>query len=148
MRDVLTWSLLTMTAFTATAWLLLAVLAHGIASMFHATDEVRTLIVFFCRWLSPLFVFMGALFVANASFNTLGRAHYSTLLNWGRATLGTVPFVLLGGKYFNAEGVLAGNMVGGVAFGIIAAFSAYRLIASLGDKFKPQAKVIESGVAG
>jgi hypothetical protein len=38
-------------------------------------------------------------------------------------------------------------MVGGVAFGIIAAFSAYRLIASLGDKFKPQANVIESRVA-
>ena len=147
MRDVLTLSLLTMAVFTATAWLLLAVLAHGIASLFHATGEVRTLIVFFCRWLSPLFVFMGALFVANASFNTLGRAHYSTLLNWGRATLGTVPFVLLGGKYFHAEGVLAGNMVGGVAFGIIAAFSAYRLIASLGDKFKPQANVIESRVA-
>ena len=78
------------------------------------------MIVFFCRWLSPLFVFLGALFVANATFNTLGSAHYSTLLNWGRATLGTIPFVLLGGKYYGAEGVLAGNMIGGVAFGLIA----------------------------
>jgi hypothetical protein len=58
-----------------------------------------------------------------------------------------VPFVLIGGKYFQAEGVLAGNMAGGVAFGIIATFSAYRLIASFGDKFKPQAKVIESEAA-
>jgi putative MATE family efflux protein len=134
MRDVFTLSLLTMAAFTAIAWFFLAILADGIASLFHADGEARTLIIFFCRELSPLFVFMGALFVANASFNTLGRAHYSTLLNWGRATLGTVPFVLIGGRYFQAEGVLAGNMIGGVAFGVIAIFSAYHLIAALGQK--------------
>jgi putative MATE family efflux protein len=136
MRDVLTLSLLTMTAFTTVAWFFLAVLAQGIASLFHASGEVRILIVFFCRWLSPLFVFMGALFVANAAFNTLGRAHYSALLNWGRATLGTVPFVLIGGEYFQAEGVLAGNMIGGVAFGLIAVFTGYRLVSQLGEKLK------------
>jgi Na+-driven multidrug efflux pump len=144
MRDVFTLSLLTMAAFTAFAWIALAVFAHTIATLFHASGETRALIVLFCRWLSPLFVFMGALFVSNAAFNTLGRAHYSTLLNWGRATLGVVPFALLGGHYFGAAGVLAGSMVGSVAFGIIAIFSAYRLIASLGITFKPQAKVIES----
>jgi hypothetical protein len=35
-------------------------------------------------------------------------------------------------------------MAGGVACGIIAIFSAYRLIASLGNTFKTQANVIES----
>jgi Na+-driven multidrug efflux pump len=137
MRDVFTFSLLTMTAFTGVAWLGLGLLANGIAGLFNAVGEARELIVFFCRWLSPLFLFMGALFVANAAFNTLGRPHYSTLLNWGRATLGTVPFVLLGGKFFGAFGVLAGNMAGGVAFGIIATFSAYRLIEAIGETFKP-----------
>lgn len=137
MRDVFTFSLLTMTAFTGVAWLCLGLLANGIAGLFNAVGEARELIVFFCRWLSPLFLFMGALFVANAAFNTLGRPHYSTLLNWGRATLGTVPFVLLGGKFFGAFGVLAGNMAGGVAFGIIATFSAYRLIEAIGETFKP-----------
>jgi putative MATE family efflux protein len=146
MRDVFTLSLLTMMVFTAIAWMALAVFANAIATLFHAEGETRALIVLFCRWLSPLFVFMGALFVSNAAFNTLGRAHYSTLLNWGRATLGTIPFVLLGGRHFGAAGVLAGSMAGGVAFGIIAIFSAYRLIASLGITFKPQAKVIESGL--
>jgi putative MATE family efflux protein len=137
MRDVFTFSLLTMTAFTGIAWLCLGVLANEIAALFNAGGEARDLIVFFCRWLSPLFVFMGALFVANAAFNTLGRAHFSTMLNWGRATLGTVPFVLLGGKFFGAAGVLAGNMIGGVAFGIIATFSAYKLIDAIGETFKP-----------
>ena len=137
MRDVFTFSLLTMTAFTGIAWLCLGVLANEIAALFNANGEARELIVFFCRWLSPLFVFMGALFVANAAFNTLGRPHFSTILNWSRATFGTVPFVLLGGKFFGAYGVLAANMVGGVAFGIIAILSAYKLIDAIGETFKP-----------
>ena len=71
----------------------------------------RALIVFFCRWLAPLFAFFGTLFVCNAACNTLGRPHYATALNWGRATLGTVPFVTLG-AYWGAEGVLAGTWPG------------------------------------
>jgi putative MATE family efflux protein len=134
MRDVFTLSLFTMSAFTGLAWFLLAVFAHPLASLFNAGPEARVLIVFFCRWLSPLFVFLGALFIASATFNTLGRPHVSTLLNWGRATLGTVPFVLLGGKFFAAEGVLAGNMLGGVIFGLAAIFSGYQLIARLGEE--------------
>lgn len=136
MRDAYTLSLLTMGAFTAVAWLILALSANPLATLFHATPDARALIVFFCRWLSPLFVFLGMLFVTNAVFNTLGRPHFSTLLNWGRATLGTVPFVLWGGSLYGAEGVLAGNMIGGVAFGLIALFTGYRLIARVGETFK------------
>jgi len=146
MRDVFTFSLLTMAAFTGIAWLCLGVLANEIAALFNARGEARDLIVFFCRWLSPLFVFMGALFVSNAAFNTLGRPHFSTMLNWGRATLGTVPFVILGGKFFGALGVLAGNMMGGVAFGIIAIFSAYKLIEAIGETFRPPTTPIPQDV--
>ncbi|MBL7489294.1 MATE family efflux transporter, partial [Frankia sp. AgW1.1] len=136
MRDAYTLSLLTMTAFTAVAWLGLAIAADPLATLFHATGEVRDLIVFFCRWLSPLFVFMGAIFVTNAVFNTLGRPHVSTILNWGRATVGTVPFVIWGGQLYGAEGVLAGNLVGGVAFGLISIFVGYRLVARVGETLR------------
>jgi Na+-driven multidrug efflux pump len=78
--------------------------------------------------LSPLFVFLGALFVANAAFNTLGRAHLSTWLNWGRATVGTIPFVEFGSRQAGAEGVLVGNMVGAIAFGSLAVWMCYRLL--------------------
>ncbi|RUO99736.1 MATE family efflux transporter [Hyphomicrobium sp.] len=136
MRDAYTLSLLTMAAFTGVAWLLLAALAGPLASLFHATGEIRQLIVFFCRWLAPLFVFLGAVFITNAVFNTLGRPHLSTLLNWGRATVGTVPFVIWGGQLYGAEGVLAGNMVGGIAFGLIAILAGYRLIAQVGETMR------------
>lgn len=136
LRDAFTLALFTMTVFTIVAWLSLSIFAEDVARIFHAEGEARDLIVFFCRWLSPFFVFMGALFVANAAFNTLGRPHFSTLLNWGRATVGTVPFVMVGGDHFHAIGVLAGNMAGGIAFGLIATISGYQLISRIGEKLR------------
>jgi putative MATE family efflux protein len=132
MREVYTLSLVVMAVFTAFAWIVMAVFADVLANAFNADGDARALIVYFCRWLSPLFVFLGALFIANAVFNTLGRAHFSTLFNWGRATIGTVPFVLAGASIAGAEGVLAGNMIGGVVFGVAAVAAGYRLISRLG----------------
>ena len=92
--------------------------------------------MFFCRALAPLFVFLGALFVSNATFNTLGRPHYSSFLNWGRATLGTMPFVTAGAYLAGAPGVLAGSMLGGLVFGTLAVWLAYRWI----DKLEARAR--------
>lgn len=128
MRATLGLSLVVTTAFTAVAWLGLALVAGPLADLFRASDEARSLILLFCRWLSPLFVFLGALFVANAVFNTLRRAHYSTALNWGRATIGTIPFVEAGARYGGAEGVLVGNMLGAIVFGSLAVIISFRLI--------------------
>ena len=128
MHGTVTQALIVMCAFTAIAWGFLAILAEPLAGAFHSSGEARDLIVLFCRWLSPLFVFLGALFIANATFNTLGQAHYSSMLNWGRATIGTVPFVLLGAHFNGAAGVLAGNMLGGVVFGIAGIWLTYRYI--------------------
>ena len=135
MQGTLTQSLFVMCAFTATAWVVLAAVAEPLAGAFHASGEARDLIVLFCRWLSPLFVFLGALFIANAAFNTLGQAHYSTLLNWGRATLGTVPFVAVGAHRGGAPGALIGNMLGGVVFGLGATYLSYRLIRQISEKW-------------
>jgi Na+-driven multidrug efflux pump len=132
MRQVFTLSLVVMATFTAVAWAVMALFADSLANVFNATGDARGLIIYFCRWLSPLFVFLGALFIANAVFNTLGRATYSTALNWGRATLGTVPFVMAGAAQAGASGAVAGNMIGGVFFGFAAVAVGYQLIASVG----------------
>jgi putative MATE family efflux protein len=128
MRATLTHSLIVTAAFTGLAWVLLAALAHPLTLSFDARGETASLIVFFCRMLAPLFVFLGALFVANAAFNTLGRPHYSTGLNWARATLGTIPFVTAGAYLAGAAGVLTGSMLGNLVFGVLAAWLAYRWI--------------------
>jgi putative MATE family efflux protein len=136
MRATLTQSLYVMTGFTGAAWLVLALAAEPMAAMFNASGEARDLIVFFCRWLSPLFVFLGAVFIANASFNTLGKAHMSTMLNWGRATFGTVPFVLVGASLDGARGALTGNMAGGVFFGLLSVWLAYRLVNQIDERLR------------
>ncbi len=121
-------------AFSMFAWLVLAIVAPVLVQLFNATGEAARLILFFCRWLAPLFAFFGTLYVCNAACNTLGRPHYATALGWGRATLGTVPFVTLG-AHWGAEGVLTGHMAGGIAFGLAAVVVVRALIAQLEREF-------------
>jgi putative MATE family efflux protein len=117
--------------FTAAAWAVLALAAPALVRLFGAAGEAADLILFYCRLMSPLFVFFGMLFVANAACSALGRPHYATALNWGRATLGTVPFTALGALWAGPKGVLVGYMVGGIAFGLAAVAVTYRLVAKL-----------------
>ncbi len=114
--------------YVATTSTILYVLKEEIASFFSAGEEASNLIFLFCTWIAVSFLFNGSLFIANAVFNNLGKPHYSTVFNWGKATLGTIPFVHLGGLWFGAGGVIAGQAVGAVIFGIAAAVVALQLI--------------------
>ena len=80
----------------------------------------------FCLFAAGSWVFHGLLFVANASFNNLGFPIAATLSNWGKATLGTIPFAMVGAKYWGAEGALAGQGLGAVIFGVFGIWWAYR----------------------
>lgn len=127
MREAFKLALGVNVAFTAAAWLLLALLSSSLIAAFGATGEAATLIHLFNIWLAPLFAFMGALFVVNAVFNTLDFPHYATLLNWGRATVGTIPLVHLGSWLAGAAGVLAAHLAGGILFGLLAVWLCLRL---------------------
>ncbi|MEM9427311.1 MAG: MATE family efflux transporter [Pseudomonadota bacterium] len=89
----------------------------------------KTLVFLFAGPLSLLWFFNGVLFVANAAFNNLGHPFYSTMTNWGRHTLGTIPPVMLGAWAFGAPGVLIGQALGGVIFALVAFALARRVIA-------------------
>lgn len=106
--------------YIVTVALLLFALRNPIAWMFDADGITRDLIFLFCGPLALLFFFNGVLFVANAAFNNLGRPFQSTWMNWGRHTLGTIPFVMAGAYAFGAPGVLVGQAVGGLIFGLLA----------------------------
>ena len=107
-------------------WALLAVLAPWISSVFSATGEAASLVHIFCWFVAGSFLFNGALFVANAAFNNLGYPLYATFFNWGRATLGVIPFVIVG-KAYGAEGVLIGWGLGAVVFGVTAIMVAFSI---------------------
>ena len=129
LRDALVFALI----YVLAAWAVLALGADWIASAFDATGEARDLVVFFCRVVAASFLFNGALFVSNAAFNNLGNAGYATLFNWGRATLGVIPFVYVGQAY-GAEGVLAGWGLGAVVFGALSVVFAFRTVRRLPER--------------
>ncbi|MBL1436093.1 MAG: MATE family efflux transporter [Rhodobacteraceae bacterium] len=101
-----------------------------IADMFNAQGVARDLIFLFCGPLSLTWIFTGVIFVANAAYNNLGHPYYSTWINWGRNTLGVVPFVYFGAQFWGAEGVLIGQMMGGVFVAIASFILAERLMKS------------------
>ncbi|WP_246660483.1 MATE family efflux transporter [Nitratireductor sp. XY-223] len=120
--------------YTLAVWLLLFVGADYIAALFGVDGEAGDMVIFFCEFVSLTFLFTGMLFVANAAFNNLGYPLMSTIFNWGRSTLGVIPFVWIGSHYYGALGALAGYGLGAVFFGIAAAITCLRIIRRIAEK--------------
>lgn len=107
---------------------LLYLLRAPIADVFGAEGQMRTLLYLFLGPVALGSFFNGAIFVANATFNNLGRPGYSTWVSWARHTAGTLPFVLGFGAIWGAPGVLIGQAVGGAVFAGIAVWLTVRVI--------------------
>jgi len=116
-----------------------------IADLFSATGITRDLVFLFCGPLALLFFFNGVLFISNAAFNNLGHPFYSTGMNWGRNTLAMVPLVWLGAVLFGAPGVLIGQALAGVVFGVVAWVLALRVIEAGGVADAPRDRFAREG---
>ena len=110
-------SLVLIIVYVLVMWAALALGRDLLVDVFRLSGAAADLLRYYCLVVSGTFLFMGALFVSNAAFNNLGYPVLSTAFNWGRATLGTIPFVWLGDRLAGAEGVLLGQGLGGVLFG-------------------------------
>ncbi|WP_131113631.1 MATE family efflux transporter [Lichenihabitans psoromatis] len=124
-RRTLTTSFVMTAVYVLSVWFILWVCSSLIASLFDATAEARTYIEFFCTFGVSAWLFIGFLFVANASFNNLGYPILSLVFNWGRASLGTIPFVTIGAAYGGVEGGQLGIAFGAAIFGLSALATAY-----------------------
>jgi Na+-driven multidrug efflux pump len=113
------------------AWAVLASAQGLVVRAFFANGMTAELVHLFCSWLAAGFLFTGSLFVANAAFNNLGHPMLSTVFSWGRATLGTIPFVTYGAQ-FGPVGVLVGQAAGSVIFGTLAVITAFHVVSRLG----------------
>ncbi len=116
-------------------WLILWLLVDAIVAAFSATGLAEELIRFAVTWLPGAMAFTGMLFVANASFNNLHRAHMATLFNFSRTLLGTIPCVWLGARWYGAPGVMGGEAVGGVVFGTLAFVAVMWQVSNFSQKF-------------
>lgn len=131
MRGVLRDGVLLTAVYVGSVWAVLFLARGGVSGLFHAAGETAGLIVFFCLVSGAVWFFNGLLFVANASFNNLGFPLLSTAFNWGRATLGTMPFAVWGAKLAGPQGVIAGIGVGSLTFGLAALVTAFWTIGAL-----------------
>lgn len=117
-----------------TAWAIFAACRTVILDIFHVQGTGIALVTLFCYWIVASYMFIGLLFVSNTAFNNLGHPLYSTGFNWGRATLGTIPFVAIGVQY-GPQGVMIGQALGVIVFGSLAMVAALSVIRNLEKKY-------------
>lgn len=124
-------SLIFAMGYSLLAWILLILLREPITHLFAVEGDTARYVIFFCLVGGLGWMFNGGLFVANAAFNNLGFPLYSTLFNWGRATLGTLPFAWGGAYLAEVEGAMAGVVIGSAIFGLASILVAFRAIGKL-----------------
>ena len=130
-QRALTNSFLLAIGYVLVAWAALAFAAPWLVSAFDAKGDSAAYVIFYCRYGVVAWLFLACLFVANTAFNNLGFPVLSMAFNWGRATLGTIPFVTLGAHYDGVRGGLIGVALGCAVFGLIAVAAAYAATARL-----------------
>jgi putative MATE family efflux protein len=139
-RRALTDSFILSVGYVLIAWGVLYLASPGINWAFAAEGENARLVTFFCSWGVAAWVFITCLFVANTAFNNLGFPLLATAFNWGRATLGTIPFVTLGAKLgspeHGPEGAMLGVGAGAAIFGLAAVATAYGVTARLARRIE------------
>lgn len=131
MRGVLRDGALVTAIYVAVVWVALIFARAPLTRLFELQGVAADLFGFFCLVSGGVWFFAGLLFLSNASFNNLGFPFYSTILNWGRATLGTVPPALLGAHLYGPKGVIAGVGLGSVIFGLAGITLAFRTVTTL-----------------
>ena len=109
-------------------------LGNHIAELFSASPRATELVIFFATYVGVSWAFAGAQFVGAAAFNNLGRPGLSTWFNWGKATVGTIPFAMVGAAYWGPEGIMLGTAIGAVLFGIASMWAAFRVVNGLEPK--------------
>jgi putative MATE family efflux protein len=127
LKDALTFTVV----YVGCVWLALFLVRVPLTQAFNAPPLTADLVQFFCQLSGFIWFFISLVFVANASFNNLGYPLLSTFFNWGRATLGMIPFAYFGARIAGPEGALIGIGAGSVVFGIAAVITAFWTIRRL-----------------
>ncbi|GAB5415059.1 MAG: MATE family efflux transporter [Congregibacter sp.] len=118
-------------------WLLFLLAADTIVSLFAASDVAAQLLHFYIHFLVGFFALNGLLFVANASFNNLGKAYLATLFNYAKVLLGALPAAYLGAQWYGSRGVMLGEAIGMAVFGVLGLMSALALVKRLARDYPP-----------
>ncbi|MDW4551038.1 MATE family efflux transporter [Defluviimonas sp. D31] len=117
--------------YTMVTWALMAAMTGPIVASFGLSSEGAAIVQAFTHYAAGAFIFTGALFVANATFNNLARPLWSTCTNWFRDGVLMLPLGMAFTAATGAVGVIWANALANVIAGGVAAFLAWRYIRSL-----------------
>ncbi len=101
-------------------WVVLLILSDFIAQSFRLDMEGAEILRAFTHVGAAAFTFTGMMFVANAAFNNLGRPIYSTILNWVREGLVSLPLAMWFAALYGAPGVIYSQAVVAFMIGVLA----------------------------
>ena len=130
-RETIDKSLIFNAAYIAAVSVILWAISDELPKWFLAKGDAVVIISLFCSTLAFSWAFAGAQYVAQAAFNNLGKPKWSMWMNWGKATIGTIPFALFSVKIWGFIGIMIGYALGTVVFGIIATISVYAFLAKI-----------------
>ncbi len=108
--------------YTLVTWAVLATAGAQVALAFGLTPLGAQVVTSFTYVGAGGFIFAAALFVSNAAFNSLGRAGRSTLVNWLRDGVLTLPLAIVLAGQFGADGVIYAQALVSAIVGIGAAW--------------------------
>lgn len=103
--------------YTGVCWALMAALSGPIVAAFNLTPEGAAIVTGFTHWAAGSFVFTGALFVANATFNNLGRPLIATATNWLRDGVLMFPLAAAFSLRWGALGIVGASVAANVLVG-------------------------------
>lgn len=127
-------SLLFVLAYCAIACGILFVTTPYLIAAFKVEGLTADMVRWFCYGFSLVFIFNGTTFVTNALFNNLQAPTYATQFNFGKATLGTIPFAYFGGMWGGPLGVFWGVLIGAAIVAALGVWVCERHIRRLQEK--------------
>ena len=113
------------------AWALLWLTSDLIAAGFGLRGPGIEVLRAFTHFGAGAFLFTGALFVSNATFNNLGRPAWSTGFNWSRDAMAIPVLGFVIGGAFGATGVVVIQALASLLVGTLAALAALRYVDQL-----------------
>lgn len=118
--------------YTLITWGLLVLAGPAVSAGFALSEQGGEVLRAFTHVGAGGFIFACALFVSNAAFNALGRPGRSTLTNWVRDGVLTLPLALWLAAGFGAPGVIYAQAVASLMVGTLAAWWGWRFVRGFG----------------
>lgn len=113
-----TLAVLVVYTFVVSAALMLG--TNWLLTIFSLGPEGSSIIKLYTYYMSWSCIPFGLFFLFVTVFNNTGRPVYSTVLTVLRATVGTIPLVWLGTKFWGPQGAVVGNVTGAFLSGLAA----------------------------